>query len=151
MRRYHRWLAVVFGVFILYIATTGLLSQFAALYADGGFKQNEATRTQAKAVAAIGHAIIPQAQAHEEDEPTAFKCPDTMTCRPKAPPTGARAWVGFFHKIHSGEQYGPAGVILSILSGCALLFFAFSGLWMYVRMFRARSKRERAEHPVFWK
>ena len=145
MRRYHRWLAVVFGVFILYIATTGLVSQFAALYANGGFKQDEPAQPKSAGL------IIPQAQAHELDEPTAFKCPDTMTCRPKAPPTGARAWVGYFHRIHSGEEFGPTGVILSIASGLALLFLAFSGLWMYVRMFQARSKRERAEHPVFWK
>jgi len=145
MRRYHRWLAVVFGVFILYIATTGLLSQFSALYANGGFKQDEPAQAKSAGL------IIPQAQAHEQDEPTAFTCPDTMTCRPKAPVTGARAWVGFFHHIHSGEEFGPVGVILSILSGCALLFFAFSGLWMYVVMFRARTRRQREEHPLFWK
>jgi len=126
MRRYHRWLAVVFGIFFLWIATTGLLSHGAALYRD----------SQLAPVAAT---------------PAGFVCPDTMTCRAKPDPDGAAAWVSFFHHIHAGEEFGPIGTTLSILSGFSLLFFAFSGLWMYIQMFRARSRRERQEHPVFWK
>ena len=58
-------------------------------------------------------------------------------CRPKPPPG---QWnVGFLHHIHSGEQFGPVGVVISLLSGLALVFFAFSGLWMYIRMWRDRS------------
>ncbi len=151
MRKYHRWLSVIFGLFILFIATTGLLSQFAALYANGGFEK-ETVERGARQAAAVGHAIVTPAQAHEgEEDPIAFTCPADMTCRPKAPATGARAWVGFFHHIHSGEEFGPVGVIVSILSGFALLFFAFSGLWMYLTMFRARSRRERKEHLLFWR
>ena len=126
MRRYHRWLAVIFGIFFLWIATTGLLSHGAALYRD----------SQAQPVAAT---------------PAGFVCPDTMTCRAKPDPNGAAAWVSFFHHIHAGEEFGPIGTTLSILSGFSLLFFAFSGLWMYIQMFRARSRRERQEHPLFWK
>ena len=59
-----------------------------------------------------------------------------MSCRPKPKPG---AWnVGLLHHLHSGETFGPAGVIISILSGCSLFFFAFSGLWMYVQMWRGR-------------
>ena len=151
MRSYHRWLSVVFGIFILWIATTGVLSQFAALYANGGFEQETAERGKQQA-AAIGHAIVPTASAHEgEEQPAAFTCPADMTCRPKAPPSGARAWVGFFHHIHSGEQFGPVGVIISIMSGLALMFFAISGMWMYYVMFRNRGRRDRTGSRFFWK
>jgi uncharacterized iron-regulated membrane protein len=77
------------------------------------------------------------AKPHEEDAaPTGFKCPEDMTCRPKPKPT---AWnVGLLHHLHSGESFGPVGVIISIMSGLSLFFFAFSGLWMYVQMLRGR-------------
>ena len=125
MRKWHRWLSVLFGVLILFIATTGLLSHGAALYRDA----------QPETVASV---------------PAGFTCPDTMNCRPKPDPDSASAWVSFFHHLHAGEEFGPVGTALSILSGFALLFFAFSGLWMYIQMFRRRSHR--ASHPrkLFW-
>ena len=126
MRKWHRWLSVLFSVLILFIATTGLLSHFSALYRD----------SQPAPVAAA---------------PIGFVCPQSMTCRAIPDPDGAAAWVSFFHHLHAGEEFGPVGTALSIASGFALLFFAFSGLWMYINMFRARSRRERKEHPLFWK
>ncbi|WP_310467865.1 PepSY domain-containing protein [Sphingomonas sp.] len=127
LRRYHRWLAVVFGIFLLWISATGLLSHGAALYRD----------SQPAPVAAA---------------PAGFVCPKTMTCRPKPAPDSAAAWVSFFHHIHAGEEFGPAGTAASILSGFALFFFAFSGLWMYLQMFRARTQRQRAgQSKWFWK
>ena len=125
MRKWHRWASVVFGVFLLWIATTGVMSQFASLVAEG-----EAPRAASA--------------------PAGFVCPQSMTCRPKPSPDGARAWVGYLHHLHSGEEFGPAGTAISILSGFALLFFAFSGLWMYVRMWSHR--RDKAHKPGwFWK
>ncbi|MFL6735323.1 MAG: PepSY domain-containing protein [Sphingomicrobium sp.] len=132
MRRWHRWLSVIFGVFMLWIAATGVLSQVGSLVNKGGF---EAAR--------------PAPGAALPGVPADFKCPETMICRAKPAPS---AWnVGLLHHLHSGEQFGPAGVIISILSGLSLLFFAFSGLWMYIQMFRARSRRERqSQSRFFW-
>ena len=125
MRRYHRWLATVFGIFLLWISATGLLSQIGKLANDGGF---ESAATEAAAQARADAAI-----------PAGFICPETMTCRPKPAPG---AWnVSFLHHLHSGEQFGPAGVIASMLSGLALFFFAFSGLYMYIQMWRGRLVR----------
>ena len=121
MRKYHRWLSVLFGVFLLFIATTGVMSQFASIVADGEPK-----------VAA----------------PTGFVCPETMTCRPKPDPNGAGPWVGFLHHIHSGEEFGPVGTVISVLSGFSLIFFAFSGLWMYLRMWASR--KARGQGAAFW-
>ena len=149
MRRYHRWLSVLFGVFILWIAVTGVLSQIGSLVNNGGFEEEGEQRGKAQA-AALGNAITPAARAHEQAAPTAqppaaFVCPADMVCRPKPAP---RPWnVGFLHHLHSGEQFGPIGVVISILSGLAVVFFAFSGLWMYIRMF---SHRRTNNHKPGW-
>ena len=160
MRTYHRWLSVLFGLLILFIAVTGVLSQIGVLVNNGGF-EDEAKERGAKQAAAIGDAIVPPAQAHEGEmaakpaastptAPAAFTCPATMTCRSKRTPKPGDWNVSYLHHIHSGEEFGPVGVILSIASGLALIFFAFSGLWMYIQMFRRRAHR--ASHPrkLFW-
>jgi uncharacterized iron-regulated membrane protein len=135
MRQYHRWLAVIFGIFLLWISATGVLSQIGSLVNQGGFKEESAP-------------------AAKPALPPGFVCPETMTCRLKPAPA---AWnVGFLHHIHSGEQFGPIGVIISIMSGLSLFFFAISGLWMYIELFRGRLTRTRSGKPVrggkfFWK
>ncbi|WFL78374.1 PepSY-associated TM helix domain-containing protein [Altererythrobacter arenosus] len=129
MRKWHRWLSVFFGVFILFIAATGLLSHWAALWP-------------------VAEPSVAELAAQEP--PPGFACPEGWRCSPPRPETGPRAWVSFFHHLHSGETFGPVGQAISILSGFALLFFAFSGLWLYIRMWRERAAR-RAKDRWFWK
>ena len=117
MRRYHRWLSILFGAFILWIGVTGVMIQLADLKAGS---------EPPPALSAV---------------PAGFSCPPSMICRIKPAPDGAQAWSGFLKDLHSGELFGPAGTVLSILSGLALAFFAFSGLWMYIQMFRNRAAR----------
>ena len=155
MRTYHRWLSVLFGILIIWIAVTGLLSHGAAIYADS----LEPPRSMS---ASGGGGMIPTARAHSEDKPVvptaapapqapaAFTCPPDMTCRGKPAPDSARAWVSFFHHIHAGEEFGAIGTALSILSGFALLFFAISGLWMYLQMYLRRSHRHSHPKRIFW-
>lgn len=125
MRKWHRWLSVIFGAFLLFISTTGVLSHVAELVAKG----------EARPVAAA---------------PAGFVCPETMTCRPKPSQEGAAPWVGFLHHLHSGEEFGPVGTAISILSGLALMFFSFSGLWLYISMWRNRAARG-TKPGWFWK
>ena len=126
MRKWHRWAAVTFGVFLLWISATGVLSQIGSLVNKGGFERAET----AKPVM-----------------PPGFICPETMTCRPKPAPT---AWnVGLLHHLHSGESFGPVGVIISTLSGLSLFFFAISGLYMYVQLWRGRLARTGTRKP-YW-
>ena len=130
MRKYHRWLSVLFGVFILWIAVTGVLSQVGELVNKGGMDDDDRPAAAAPAV------------------PAGFVCPATINCRPKPAPGG---WnVGFLHHLHSGEQFGPVGIIISILSGLGLIFFAISGMWMYVQMYRRRSHRHSHPRRLFW-
>ena len=139
MRKWHRWTAVLFGVFLLWISATGVLSQIGSLVNHGGF-ETAAGEAQARAAAAVA-------------TPPGFTCPETMTCRPKPQ---QQAWnVGLLHHLHSGESFGPLGVVISLMSGLALFFFAVSGLYMYVQMWRGRLARVEAGKTVrggtlFW-
>ena len=123
MRKYHRWLSVVVGLFILWIGVTGVMIQLTDLKA-------KSEPRPALSAAAAG-----------------FTCPPDLVCRPKPAANSAKAWEGFLKDLHSGEEFGPLGTALSILSGLALIFFAVSGLWMYVRMW---SHRRTNNHKPGW-
>ena len=130
MRKWHRWLSVFFGIFMLFIAVTGVLSQAAVLWPESA----------AEAVAREAAAIPPEG----------FECPEGWRCMPPRTETGIRGMVGLFHHLHSGEEFGPLGTLISVLSGFVLIFFSISGLWLYIRMWADRSKRG-APDRWFWK
>lgn len=130
MRKWHRWIAVFFGIFLVWIAATGILNHLIEWIPGlrGG---------------------PPPGPPHSNVDPN-FVCPSDMICFSRRPPEGAGNLVRLIHGLHSGEAFGPAGPIVSFLSGIALLFFAFSGLWMYIQMWRNRSARG-AKPRWFWK
>ncbi len=132
MRTYHRWLSVLFGLFILFVATTGVLSQVGSLVNNGGFEDDDRAPRAAPVT------------------PPGFTCPATMTCRAKREPKPGEWNIGWLHHLHSGEEFGPVGVIISLTSGIALIFFAFSGLWMYIQMYRRRAHRHSHPKRIFW-
>ena len=129
MRKFHRWISVFFGVFLLWIAITGTISQILPLMAG---EDDDAPKTAQVAAR------------------PAFTCPPDYMCRPKPKPDDPRALVGFFHRLHSGETFGPLGVAIGTLSGFAMIFFSFSGLWMYIQMWRNRAGRGLSPR-WFWK
>ena len=129
MRKWHRWLSVLFGVFLLWIAVTGVLSQVPIW---GEVLGGDEDRAPAAAAAV----------------PAGFVCPETMTCRPKKPQGAFN--VGLIHHLHSGESFGPLGTVIASLSGFAMIFFSFSGLWLYIQMWRNRAARQLAPR-WFWK
>jgi len=131
MRKWHRWLSVLFGVFLLWIAVTGMLSQVVPMVirATSGGQAAMAARIAA-------------------GTPPGFVCPETMTCRVK-PPQSSNV-IGLLHHLHSGESFGPLGVLIATLASFAMIFFAFSGLWLYYQMWRNRSTRG-VKPGWFWK
>ncbi len=124
MRTWHRWISLWFAAVLLWIAATGVLSQIVPLF--GGGKP----------------AVTSAAPA--------FVCPADYTCRPKPAPGSLRATVGLLHDLHSGKSFGPVGVVIGTLAGFALLFFAGSGLWLYIQMWRNRAARGLSPR-WFWK
>lgn len=130
MRKWHRWLSFIFGAFLLFIATTGVLSHVAAMYAQGSiFEQEE-------------HEERPAAAANPEKAGSA--APEEA----KPAPNPKRKLVGLMHHLHSGEFFGRLGIVISLLSGLVMIFFSFSGLWIYYQMFVRRRKLGKAE--LFW-
>lgn len=130
MRKWHRWLSVTFGVVLLWIAITGALSQVVPMVLDA---------TQPKAA--------PAAQA---DGKPAFVCPPDYSCRPKPKEGDPRALIGTLHHLHSGESFGTAGVVIATLAGFSMIFFSFSGLWLYISMWRNRKERN-LKPGWFWR
>jgi uncharacterized iron-regulated membrane protein len=99
IRRWHRWVAPVAALFILWIAATGAITQAGRIYAG--------------AIAAPRDSAL-------------------------------RAFVKFVTDLHSGASFGVAGELISLAAGCALLFLAASGAWMYWQMARGRLVKVRA-------
>jgi len=122
MRKWHRRISIFFGAFLLWIAATGVASQIVPLLQGGEDEHEEAVEP------GVDRATLPPPVP-------GFVCPANYLCRPREQ---GRSVVGFLHHLHSGEEFGPIGVTVSILSGLALLFFSGSGLWMYVVMWRNR-------------
>jgi hypothetical protein len=151
LRRYHRWLAPLFALLLLWIAVTGLTIQFIKLSTPprpGPPPVEEAS-------------LIPAARAHEHEasaKPAAVKPASAAT--PAAAPESETDRIRrerhdlseFVMDLHSGKSFGPLGTWLSIASGFALIFLAGSGLWMYVQMFRARTRDGRTSSggKYFW-
>jgi uncharacterized iron-regulated membrane protein len=129
MRKWHRWLSLFFGVFMLWMAVTGTLSQIVPLTQGGEPQQGGKPATLST--------LQPD-----------FTCPADVMCRPK--PKGGQSIIGLLHHLHSGETFGPVGVVISTLTGFALIFFSVSGLWLYVQMWRFRKGRDLAPRWL-WK
>ncbi|MCW2412998.1 MULTISPECIES: PepSY domain-containing protein [unclassified Sphingobium] len=146
MRKWHRWTTVFIGLFMLFIALTGLGSHFAAMVARGSVFETEERGAPPAAQAPVATQKAGPSAGAPGAPPAAQQAAQPAT---QAAPNPARKLVGLFHHLHSGEFFGPVGVIISLLSGFALVFFAISGMWMYVQMFRNRLSRGRRD--IFWK
>lgn len=129
MRKWHRWLSLFFAVIMIWVAITGLLH-----YLVVWWPADPPTPEQLAATA----------------PPEGWQCPEGWRCMPPPPGGGGglRSMLGLFHHLHSGEELGIVGEILVMLSGFALVFFAFSGLWMYVQMWRGRGRS--GKRGWFW-
>jgi uncharacterized iron-regulated membrane protein len=52
-------------------------------------------------------------------------------------------------RVHRGDYFGLTGRWMDLLTGCAILFLAVSGIVMYLQLRRVRVKR--GQRAVFWK
>lgn len=136
MRKWHRWLAVFAGVFIVWIATTGLVGQIVALAGGEGH--------DAAPVAVVAPVVSGTPGISYPIPPGTDGSPV-----PAKPHREKQDLYHFIIDLHSGAYFGIVGKVISAIIGAALLFFAISGMWMYFNMFRKRKTIGRA--GVFWK
>ena len=155
MRRYHRWLAPLFAVVLLWIAVTGLTIQLIKLSTPA--KPGDAEEARAPL-------LIGPAQAHEHHDeakaPATAATPARLATVAKEAPAAETDIARirrekhdlseFVMDLHSGKVLGAFGTWLSIASGVVLIFLAGSGLWMYVEMYRRREHRHSHPRRLFW-
>jgi hypothetical protein len=101
MRKYHRWLSVVFGAFLLWIAATGVMIQLADLKAAS---EEEAEAGPAPQAGAVQVSRAQQGSNAGLVVKTTFICPAEMTCLPKPGPDSAKSWVSF---LQGGRKLRP--------------------------------------------
>ena len=145
MRKWHRWLALVFGAFLLFIAITGVLSHLVPIISRGSLVEDE-RRGPPPAVATAAPA--PTAPEGSPIASPGNGLAGIPPAPPRAAPNPTRRLVGYLHHLHSGEEFGPIGVVISLLSGFAMIFFSVSGLWLYYDMLVRRGKAGRK--GLFW-
>ena len=116
MRKLHRSLAVIAAAFLLWIASTGVAMQLVELTDNHPSPARAGSPAAAPAPAAAGPVASPRRTPRQELHHT-------------------------LQHLHSGEAFGPVGPWISVLSGLSLLFFAVSGLTMYIQMVRGRLVR----------
>jgi len=125
VRGWHLWLGVLLALIFAGIAVTGILAGVAALVPE------EAARTAASV-------------------PEGFVCPEGWRCIAPASEGSLRGRLGEILALHSGQRFGSAGALVSILAGAALLFFSISGLWFNLATWR-RKRRSATRDRWFWK
>lgn len=141
MRQWHRWLGISFAAFLLVIGATGVMIQMFTLTLPKGAPPAQANRTSPDMAAANGE----RHKHHDGASAPVAPVPDRAAARPRL--TGARAWAHWVKDLHSGALFGPVGLVISMLSGLAMFFFAGSGVWMYAQMF---ARRRAAGRPSFF-
>lgn len=130
MRKWHRWLALFAGIFLVWIAATGLVGQVISL-AGGEHHDGPPTTTAPNHIKSDITSLDTQQQAKKEQ---------------KGPPDDL---YHFVIDLHSGNYFGFYGKTISAIFGAVLFFFALSGMWMYFDMFRKRKHIGRSR--IFWK
>ena len=126
MRKWHRWLGLLFFPFLLWIALTGLVIQYNHVLGEDERK---------------GPGPQELARTHP-----GFVCPADLSCKPRA----KHDWRMEVKHYHAGQPFGPVGTALSILAALALAFFSLSGFWLYTAMWRNRAARA-LKPRWFWK
>ena len=132
MRKWHRWLVIFTGVFLVWVAATGLIGQAVSL---AGGEHHEGTTPGAE-----------PGKPKFQGPPPGDGDQNGSPGKRGAPPSDL---YHFIIDLHSGNYFGPVGKVISALLGGAMLFFSISGMWMYFDMFRKRKHIGRS--GVFWK
>ena len=175
MRSIHRWLSLLAALFLLVVASTGVVLQFQRIGESEEHEHEEhaqmLARTDAASVdlgavlnraLAIAHARVPHASIvsvqlrGDTDGPQAVIVLDGEPQRQLVIDPGGEVRESAVHdedsfikRLHSGEVFGEPGVALGLFWGSALVVLALTGLWVYFSMMAKRAKA-RGKWQVFW-
>jgi uncharacterized iron-regulated membrane protein len=178
VRKIHRWLSVIAALFLLVVASTGVLLQVQKL--TGGDEEHEREHGErssafttarapadydamlARTLAAV-RARAPDAAVASIELRLAGDEPQGVVTMPGEP--GRQIIVdardgrvvrdephegdSLLLRIHSGEIFGEPGVVLGILWGLALVTLSITGLAVYLGMYAKRRKAQ-GKGRVFW-
>ena len=143
MRKFHRWFGLITGIFMLIISGTGITIQTLDLISnnhDGPPRGAEQGPPPGSPTPFDnGQPPSEAASANQNLAPI----PGQPNIRPRK-----MGLMGIVKHIHSGEYFGPIGIVINIICGFALFFFSISGIWIYWQMFQSRAKIGRKE--IFW-
>ncbi|MDK2770011.1 MAG: PepSY domain-containing protein [Sphingomonas sp.] len=179
LRTYHRWLAIISGIFMIFIALTGIALQL-DLWITGtpppGAERNDAPPPHrampdraavARMTDTVFAAMATRTDVSVERIEFNFAAPAPFATVGSANPfgpairidarTGAELPVekmdtglhGILQDIHAGYFFGLPGRILSVLLGVGLLVLSFTGLKVYFDLYLRR--RKIGKKNPFWR
>lgn len=179
MRQYHRWVSLVAALFLLVVATTGVILQVQKLTgadadaADHGDKDPAAALTTAmpsQTYATLVGRTLDAARARAPNSPIASVSlkgkeeqvqgvviltgdpPRQLTIDARSGrliKDETRDRDSLILRIHSGAVLGKPGVVLGVLWGSALVILSVTGAWVYLSMYRRRRKAS-GKSGLFW-
>ena len=170
MRKLHRWISPFAALFLLSVAVTGTVLQFQKLFGgEEADKEKVAAATSGYTLASsLGDlpVALARAQAAVRQKLGVDARLDGVDVRLKGEhPTlvlhtaGKERWnftvnaatggieaqskdggEPFIRRLHSGEVFGDAGVVLGVLWGLALVVLTVTGVVIYWQMWRTRRR-----------
>ena len=173
MRQIHRWISLIAGLFLLIVATTGVILQVQRLTREDEDRDRAVPKVlamPAEAYAPMLAKTLEAVRAREPERPItsielqlAGDQPHGVVTFPGDPgrqitvdPRNGRVLKDEAHeaeslilRIHSGEILGEPGVVLGVFWGSALVVLSITGFIVYLELYRRRRKAS-GKSGLFW-
>ena len=173
MRQIHRWISLVAALFLLIVATTGVILQVQRLTGEDEDRDREARTAVAMPLdayapmlaktLAVAHARAPSRPIASIELQLAGEEPKGVVTFPGEPgrqitvdPRDGKLLKDEEHeaeslilRIHSGEILGEPGVVLGVFWGSALVLLSITGFIVYLELYRRRRKAS-GKNGLFW-
>ena len=173
MRQIHRWIILVSALFLLIVATTGVILQVQRLTGEDEDRDQAAPGVlamPADAYAPMLAKTLEVARGREPKRPiTSIELqmagdePQGVVTFPGDPgrqitvdPRDGKVLKDEAHeaeslilRIHSGEILGEPGVVLGVFWGSALVLLSITGFIVYLEVYRRRRKAS-GKNGLFW-
>ena len=173
MRQIHRWVSLVAALFLLIVATTGVILQVQRLTGEDEDRDRDVPTGVALPLNAyapmlaktleVAHARAPNLPIASIELQLAGDEPKGVVTFPGEPgrqitvdPRDGKLLKDEEHeaeslilRIHSGEILGEPGVVLGVFWGSALVLLSITGLIVYLELYRRRRKAS-GKNGLFW-